>query len=249
MLQSIAKFLINPLLYVWIGLLVLLFLKNSRKKYLLILNIFFYLFTIPLTPYVFSRAWSVKDTFKPDVYYDAAVVLTGIVDNWWYKHNRQNLYDVNNYYRFTRSADKILAGITFVRSGHTKMILLGEFVVGSINEAKMLKEFALLNGLNSEQIQIYGRVNKTLDEAIGVRIFAKNNSLKKLLLITSEMHMRRALAFFNKQGLAPDVFSSNKMERDLNWHHLIPSPNGAQKTRSSLYELVGYIGYKLKGDL
>ena len=65
--------------------------------------------------------------------------------------------------------------------------------------------------------------------------------------------MRRALDLFKKQGLAPDGYSVNRKRWDegnkKNWKLFIPSPKGAENTRRCLYELVGFIGYTITGNL
>ena len=114
---------------------------------------------------------------------------------------------------------------------------------------KLVKDFAIDNGLKPGQIVVYGDITNTYDEAKNVKAFGVKNPLEKLLLVTSELHMRRALALFKGQGLSPDAYSVNRDSRRPNWGYFIPSPHGVQRTMDSLYELVGYLGYYLKGAI
>lgn len=247
-MQDVAKFLINPLLYVWIGLLVLLFSpRRHRRNLLLILTIYFYVISVPITAYFFNREWNIEDTFAPDKSYDAVVVLSGVADHSWYITSDYNRPE--SRFRFGENINRLMAGIGFVESGRARLLLLGGLRVDSFNEATILREFATQHGLRDDQIRIYGEVNRTIDEAKRLKGFSEENSIQNLLLVTSALHMRRALAIFNKQGLTPDIYSVNRMDsQKVSWSHFIPSPGGVGATLGCLYELVGYIGYYVTGD-
>ena len=73
--------------------------------------------------------------------------------------------------------------------------------------------------------------------------------MEKLLLITSELHMPRAFTMFNNKGLSPDIFSVHKTTLKLKWKYFIPSPYGSKYTMECLYELAGFFGYFIKGDI
>ncbi len=249
MLQEIAKILINPLLYIWLGILVVLFIKRRNLKLIITINIFFYFATIPFTSYVFNRIWSVEDTFNPFSHYDAAIVLMGVTDHKWYIENKNKFPDIENYYRFNLNADRVLKGVSLVKSARADVLLIGELIIGDFNETVVVKKFALSNGLREDQINIYGKIERTLDEAINIKAFVIENSIQKILLITSASHMRRARAMFKQQGLMPETYSVNRGGRNITWEYFIPSPEGADYAMVCLYELVGYFGYYFRGDL
>jgi uncharacterized SAM-binding protein YcdF (DUF218 family) len=246
-LRTFADFLINPLLYAWVGLLALLFSKYPEKIYFIILNVFFYTSTIAFTSYLFKKAWNVQNTFNPNKSYDAVVILSGILDFDWYIDNKNSSDNSENHHRFNDSFNRVLAGINIVKLGYAKKMLLGELIIHSVNEAQVLKDFAMQNGVKSEQIEIYGRVNQTFDPAAATKAFVEAHSLRKLVIITSGVHMRRALATFKKEGLNPEVYSVNTRKENFDWTYFIPSPRGAQSTMDSLYELLSYVWFFIKG--
>ena len=260
-LQDIAKFLINPFLYLFFSLVLLLTIKKSNRLLIIIITVYFYIISIPLTGNLFSNIWKIDDTYDSSVNYDAVVVLGGIVDYQWYineKVYKRLLYNPNNYYRFNSAADRILAGIGFVKSGHARMFLYGDIVqdiyvldrLESFNTGNLVKEFVIKQGIAEEKIKLYGKnIKRTLDEANGLKDFIKNNPMEKLLVITTESHMRRAFAMFNNKGLSPDIFSVHKTTLKLKWKYFIPSPHGAGYTMGCLYELIGFIGYFIRGDI
>ncbi|OGN87661.1 MAG: hypothetical protein A2158_00330 [Chloroflexi bacterium RBG_13_46_14] len=247
-IQDIAKFLINPLLYVLTGLILLMLLKKHRLKIALLLGIYFYCIGVTFTGQVFSKVWKEDDTFNPDITYDAVIVTAGVTDPRWYINRRNLPYIPANFFSTIEDSDRVFAGIQLVKSGHAKLLLFGEWIHDSYNEVEVVKKLAAGMGLKENQIHIYGQVKRTLNEAEGIKSYVEKHPVKTILLITSQHHMRRALAMFRKQGLNPDVFSVNK-EEPITWESFVPDVDGIVKTQEYLYEVIGYISYYVKGDL
>ena len=239
-------------------------LKRQRKLVIAI-TLYLYLASIPITGALFWCIWETDDTFKPEKVYDGVVVLTGGVDYNWYINERvyrKLLFEPDQYFRFNRQAERIYAGIEFVKSGQAKLFLYGKWVpriliqdrYESFNTSELVKKFALQNGVHEEKFAIYGHgVNRTLDEAMQLKSFAEENSIHDLLLVTSESHMRRAAALFRNQGLFPDLYSvlrTPSIQATLTkLKNYVPSPKGLKSTMGCLYELVGYLGYFIMGDV
>ena len=100
-------------------------------------------------------------------------------------------------------------------------------------------------------METYGDVRRTVDEANAVKIFIEENKYKKVILITSPIHMRRALAIFNKVGIFPDSYSgiTHSHTYKIRWTGFIPTGSGANHVAGFLHELFGYVGYYLRGDI
>ncbi|MED5426813.1 MAG: ElyC/SanA/YdcF family protein, partial [Candidatus Neomarinimicrobiota bacterium] len=83
--------------------------------------------------------------------------------------------------------------------------------------------------------------------------FAEKNSIQDILLVTSESHMRRAAALFRNQGLSPDIYSVLRTPSCVvalqKLNNYVPSPYGLKTTKGCIYELVGYLGYFIMGDI
>ena len=245
MIQSIAKFLTNPLLFIWIGLLVSLYKSGENRRRLIILNVVFYFLSIGFTGSVLSSLWEVDDRYNKNIIYDAAIILTGIISAGDSKLTGNTDYG----FRVNAASNRLIAGVAFVKSGHAKSILFGNFSTSDYDEGPVIKKFAKYQGLKEEEIRMYGNIGRTLDEANGVKIFLDARGYKNVILITSEMHMRRALGLFNKVGVFPDSYSVGKGHYSIDWIDFIPTVNGAAKVQGFLYELFGYVGYYLKGDI
>lgn len=254
-IQDIAKFLINPLIYVLLGIILLIFLKKHRLKITLLLAVYFYLISVTFTGYVFSKVWKINDTFKPNITYDAVVVLSGVSDTRWHLDRDGLPYIPQGFFASEETTDRILAGIYFVKSRNARFLLFGDYVskkyehgkYKTYDESIVVSKLATEMGLDENQIQIYGKVKRTLDEVEGVKKYVTNHQVEDFLLVTSEIHMRRAFAMFKKRGLNPDIFSVNK-ETEITWESFIPCIKGISRTKDCLYEFVAYLGYYLKGD-
>jgi uncharacterized SAM-binding protein YcdF (DUF218 family) len=233
-----------------------MFLKRHRFRLGILLFLYAYCISIAFTGDVFSRAWKIGDTFDPSITYDAVVVLAGFSQSKWHLEREGLPYIPADFFAASSTTDRILAGIYFVQTGQAKQLLAGHWIsesskygaVRRYDEGRFLQELAADMGLQEQRIHLYGRVKRTVDEAEGVKRYVETKRLNKLLLVTSELHMRRALALFRKQGLHPHTFSVNKAQ-PVTWISFVPGEEGIASTKDCLYELVGYIGYYLKGSL
>ena len=125
---------------------------------------------------------------------------------------------------------------------------------GKVNTAKIVERFAIQNGVNEDQFIRYGEnIINTRDEAKNLARYFQNNSNKNILLITSESHMRRAVALFENQKFQLEFYSVQKripLFRDLLiLKNYIPSIRGLRNTKNSYYELLGFLGYCFIGEI
>jgi uncharacterized SAM-binding protein YcdF (DUF218 family) len=246
MIQDIAKFLTNPLLYFWIVLLIFLYKSRGNRRRLIILNIMFYCLCIGFSGSALKSLWYVNDKYDENVVYDAAILLGGVID----PVNPKSIGDTGHDFDLTSITGRLVMGTGFVKSGHAKLLLFGNWPTGDYDEGPLIRKFAEFQGLKEDQIETYGDVRRTVDEANAVKIFLEENKYKKLILITSPIHMRRALAMFNKVGIFPDSYSGvTHYSYKIRWTEFIPTGAGAGHVQGFFHELFGYVGYYLKGNI
>lgn len=249
-IQSVAKFLINPLIQIQFGLLLLVILLKQNRKFTIAMALYFYIITTGLFGYLFLSVWSVSDTFDENKQYDAVVVLASTSRYSWYVENKDTPYVLPDVFYTADSTERILAGIYFVNSNHAKRLLYGRWMYkGVIDESKRVERFAVELGVKREQFIVYGDVKRTTDEAKKAALYAKKHGFKNLLLVTSTSHMRRARAMFIKQGITPDTFSVNKKMGLIDVTSFMPNSVFVKLTYTCFYELVGYISYYMTGYL
>ena len=208
------------------------------------LNIIFYCLCSSFFVSYFSCLWKVNDSYNKNIVYDAAIILSGVIE----PGNLEPMGDTDYNFRVAASSNRLIAGIAFVKSGHAKSILFGNWVKNH-NEGLVISKFAKFQGLKEEEIKMYGDVTRTIDAANGVKIFLDKRKYKNVILITSEMHMRRALAIFKKAGILPSSYSVDKHTYGISWNGFIPTVNGVRKVKGFLSELFAYVGYYLKRDI
>ena len=244
-MQCIAKFLTNPLLYIWIGLLVSLYKSRGSLRRLIILNIMFYCLSIGFTGSTLKSLWKVKNRYNENIIYDAAIILTGVIS----PGDSRLEGDTDYNFRVYSTSNRLITGIALVKSGHAKTLLFANCLVADYAEGPVIRKFAQYQGLKDNEIRMYGDIWSTLDEAKAAKIFLEENKYKNVILVTSEIHMRRALALFNSAGIFPDSYSENKRSYEVDWNDFIPTVGGAENVRDFIYELFGYVGYYLRGDI
>ena len=259
MLQEAVKFFIDPVVQIFIVGFILLRGKIFNKT-VVYLIIFFFLVSIPITGILFKHLWKVKDSFQDNKIYDKAVVLSGGVDHRWYPQEKQRKkeLDQEEYFIFNATAERFLTGIELALSGNIKSLYYGNYVrkspKGSFDTSIIVKNFAKKKGLSQDRFIIYGdEVKNTLDEAEYFKSILNKSIKNKILLITSQSHMRRAVALFEKQGIDLDCYSVQKripLVRDLlDINNYIPGVRGLNFTKSAYYEFFGFLGYLFLGKL
>jgi uncharacterized SAM-binding protein YcdF (DUF218 family) len=224
-------------------LLILLLKKQQNKSLFVLFSIYLYVITVPLSSKLLIRLWSVEDSVTYTQTYDAVVALSGMANANWYLGRESSPLPLNCYYRFGQNADRIIKAAEILKTGHAGKLLFGDLKNKSFSEAQLVKDFLSKQGISSEQIAIYGEVRNTLDEAVKTRQYVEITGLKKLLLVTSENHMRRARAMFNRQGLYPDLLSVSKINKKIECLDFIPCKNGLSNMQGILYEIAGHVYY------
>jgi len=68
-IQVVVNFLINPLWYLLLGIIILIFVRKHRFKIGVLLFLYAYLISITFTGNVFSRAWKINNTLNPKIIY------------------------------------------------------------------------------------------------------------------------------------------------------------------------------------
>ncbi|MCX5876242.1 MAG: YdcF family protein [Deltaproteobacteria bacterium] len=252
--QDVARFFLNPLFPAFFIGLILLLKKERTRLGLLLLLLYLYGVSIPYTSQIVMAKWWVADTVDRHSRYDAAVVLGGIVDyNWYVRHAAENEEEifkyVSDYQQLGQSSARILTGVAAVKSGLAETLLLSDVTIKGVNETRILLDLLEKQGIDPQKIAVHGKVRNTLAEAKSVKAYCESKGIKRILLITSANHMRRAAALFRKQGLNPDLLSVSRDNTPITRESFVPSGDGLEDTYGMLYELVGYTAYLIRGNL
>ncbi len=142
MIQDIAKFLTNPLLYIWAGLLVSLYKFSENRRRLIALNIMFYCLCISFSGSALKYSWYVTDMYDENVAYDAAILLGGVID----PVNPKLIGDTGYDFDLTSIDKRLVMGTGFVKTGQAKFLLFGNCFTKNYDEGPIIRKFAEYQG-------------------------------------------------------------------------------------------------------
>ena len=116
-------------------------------------------------------------------------------------------------------------------------------------ESEWSKDFLINCGIPEKNIQIENKSRNTWENALYTSDLLHEDKNKKLLLITSSWHMKRAKFCFNKNNMNVDLFTTDYTKKDikLNIEYLLfPNSTSFVRWETLIKEFVGNIVYKIK---
>ena len=117
-------------------------------------------------------------------------------------------------------------------------------------EADDMREVLMRFGVPSDAILMEGKSLDTNQNAEFSAAVMRDHNLKSALLVTSGIHMPRAMATFRQAGVdvtasATDIVDAGSVDwLVLDW---MPSPMAMVHTGDALHELAGFLYYRLRG--
>ena len=246
-LSKILRFLVYPVPLGFLALLGIVIFYHCRwaRKGLLVVLALFYGLSIPYTANHFMHWLEVPrvdaKTLRPP--YDAVIVLSGMLSTPLAQQG---------YIEFSEAADRMLAGITLVQQGLGKTLLVsggsGNLFDQHTSEARLLQVFALQLGLSADQVLVEASSRNTYENALHTANMLRAHQLHHTVLITSALHMRRAMAAFHRQGIFPDTYPVDYRATDIvTPFSFVPSAACLEKVTAVLHELIGILAYRVQG--
>ncbi len=248
-LSKALLFLINPMFWLAIAIVLALFWKNEiwkkRMKWTAVGLFLFFSNSVIFS--LFCGLWEVPGTKIVHVkQHDVAIVLGGMSD---YNNDLDEL-------SINRQADRIFQAITLYKEGKVKKILIsgdsGYITDRGLHEARQMKAILVKWGFPSEDILTEELSKNTHENAVeSVKILKKHKELKSYLLVTSGTHMKRSLACFKNEGLDCTPFSTDLITNQSgNFHwdqYIIPNIDNFANWNKLIKESVGYLAYVMAG--
>lgn len=251
-LSKILSFLISPFTYLFALIVWAFFSKNSRrqKKLLSFALIFTFFFGNQFILDEFVRMWEPPFVKKELKDYDLGIVLSGMI-----------VYDAkNDLKRFNSNVDRLLQTLPLLEDQKIKNLVFtggsGDLYNPENKEAKLLEEYLKSVNWDLSNFIFESESRNTYENALFTKeILEKQHPHlvgKKILLITSSMHMRRSIACFEKQGFELDYYSTNNNAgpRKFQFEHcFIPSSSAFSGWAHLGHEIIGYLTYKITGRI
>lgn len=154
------------------------------------------------------------------------------------------------------AADRVLTAVEAVRQHKGRALVLGggwNPDVPNPGEGELLRRWIVHWQVAPVPVHVLGACRDTRDEAERTRRLAETNGWRRVVLVTSAAHMRRAEATFRKTGLEvvclPCDFEALAALQTVRANYLVPGLRGFEMLHRYLYETVGWWVYRWRGWL
>lgn len=174
-------------------------------------------------------------TAKPDVTYDAVIVLGGFVDD-----AARRAWGAPAY---SDAVERMLVAYDLLRAGRAKVAILS-----GVTEAGVIARQLEAWGIDKERLVIEDHARNTHENAVESVRIVRERGFARVVVITSAMHMQRAAGCFVAEGLAFDTlavdFHSHSSSFAKTW---LPRAAELDASTNALREWVGRFVYRVRG--
>ncbi|HLR78765.1 MAG TPA: YdcF family protein [Burkholderiaceae bacterium] len=173
----------------------------------------------------------------------AIVVLGGHTAN-----SRQNWFEP--YDPDTASPRVHTAAVLYEHDRAPYIVLSGAALDGSISEAEMMARILTQRGIPASALILETDSYTTHENAVYTRRKLEERDISKVLLVTSALHMPRAMAVFRKQGITAVAAPSRPqivVPADPDFAFWQPDARTLSASRSIIKEYVALMVYWLRG--
>jgi uncharacterized SAM-binding protein YcdF (DUF218 family) len=242
LVKIIEAFVLPPGLFVSAPFVLgLLWMKSSKKKALLLLffSLLSYLLTTSVGTFLFVRP--LEKSFQPQTFEncDAVIVLGG------------GIFKTPDGYELRPHAFKrLVEAIQIAKKYDAVLVVSGGMLPGSfgVPEASIMAELARKFGLPSEKILLDVQSRNTFENARNVTEIVRRMNLKRPILVTSAVHMKRAVVSFKMFNLEVQPHPVDYLcdYGPLSWIDFVPTRESLEANMLGLHEIVGLLWYKLR---
>ncbi|HSB90411.1 MAG TPA: YdcF family protein [Anaerolineales bacterium] len=132
---------------------------------------------------------------------------------------------------------------------HPLLILSGGPPSGTAAaEGEVMRELLAQQGVTADQMVTEIETGNTHEQAVVVAQLLAERKIESFILVTSPIHMRRAVGAFAEQGLHPiPSVSSDARSAGASAMPFLPSEEGLRRSQSALREIMALIYYSVRG--
>ena len=142
-------------------------------------------------------------TYRPDVVYDAVVLLGGIGDERVVAETGQPAYN--------DAVERLVATHRLLADGHARFAIVSGGpeapAFAEWSEARVLGRQIVAWGVDPSRVILEERARNTHENAVYSQRIAMERGLPKVLIVTSAFHMRRSSECFAAVGMAVDTLA------------------------------------------
>ncbi|MFA5521924.1 MAG: YdcF family protein [Castellaniella sp.] len=174
---------------------------------------------------------------------DAIVVLGGNIARG--RHNWFEAYDANNARQRVDMAQAL-----YEAGRASRIVLSGAALDGQMSEAQMMARILQSRGVPADDLILETHSLTTHENAIYTQQALARHDLGRILLVTSALHMPRAMAVFRKLGMdaIPAALPAQvRRPGDSRFSAWRPDSHTLFAARSIIKEYAGLLVYRLRG--
>ncbi len=227
------------------GFLMLLFCRLFGK--ILIVSGFLLLYLLSLSPVaellLKPLETNAAERLRKDTRADAIVVLSGgVKDLSWLELPPEPS---------STSLERVVKGVTVYRVLQLPLVLAGgnaEPDGKAGPEADAMARVARDLGVPSKNIIAENKSRNTIESARALKGLLKG---RRIVLITSAFHLKRATAMFRKQGFTVTPISASYLyqQRSLSFNSFIPEASSLSASSTAISEYIKLFWYSVTGDM
>jgi uncharacterized SAM-binding protein YcdF (DUF218 family) len=204
--------------------------------------------SLPVTAFALAKLWetpsgSIRDLRGTGL--DAVVVLGGSAMTAASTEERVELND---------TAERLFAAAALYREGIAGTVVptggSGRVFPGELMEAPLMSRILRELGVPADRIVPEDASRNTYENATLTKEVLQRIGAKRIALVTSAWHMRRAAAIFAKAGYDFVPYAADSLVDPLSFpRDLLPDTYALDKTTRILTEMAGFVAYRLMGRL
>jgi uncharacterized SAM-binding protein YcdF (DUF218 family) len=142
------------------------------------------------------------------------------------------------------STKRLLTGFVLHKQTDLPIILLGGASIGALPEAEVMKGLLLTLGVDKGKIYTDVNSKDTEENAQEVKKLCERLRCRRVILVSSAYHMRRAVLAFQKAGLEVVPYPTDfKRDMRYNLHSLLPKMGVFADSYKALREYIGLVWY------
>ncbi len=216
----------------WIEKLIKIYKATTRKILKTAVIALSLYFTIFYTPLIWFLASPLKIVQKPQAA-DSIVVFAGGVGE---SGKAGQGYEE----RVQHAAD-------LYKNGYAKNLIFSSGYTYALKEILIMKALAVSMGVPQEAIILEDKAKNTYENVIFTKDILNKEKQKKILLVSSPYHMRRALLVFKKAAKGVDVICAPIPNSVFYAHGATWKQTNIQQIKGILHEYLGILYYWWKG--
>jgi uncharacterized SAM-binding protein YcdF (DUF218 family) len=130
------------------------------------------------------------------------------------------------------------------------LVSSGQVFPDMVSGAALARRILMDLGIAEEQILIEEKSRDTLENAVFSKAICDRLGFSRPLLVTSALHMKRAMLAFDRAGVAVTPVPAGfrvPVRPDYAWHDYLPQASALNAVAAALHEYLGLWFYRLAG--